>query len=64
MAFIGWGYRTAVMRAKGAAMDDVAFKEIVTERVLGILRCLVKRRDVVKSGASRNARWAVVQSLF
>jgi hypothetical protein len=55
---------TAVLRTKGAALDDEAFKGIVCERVLGVLRGLAKRGDVVKSGMSRDARWAVSPSLI
>jgi hypothetical protein len=48
----------AVMQAKGMPPGDAAFKEIVAARALTVLRRLVKRGTVVKSGASRNARWA------
>ena len=48
----------AVMQAKGMPPDDAAFKEIVAARVLTVLRRLAKRGTVVKSGPSRNARWA------
>ena len=48
----------AVMQAKGMPPDDAAFKEIVAARVLTVLRRLAKRGTVVKSGLSRNARWA------
>jgi hypothetical protein len=51
---------TAIMRARGAAMDDATFKEIVTDRVLTVLRGLAKRGEVVRTGASRNAQWAVM----
>jgi hypothetical protein len=50
---------TAVMRAKGAALDDAAFKAIVTERALGVLRGLAKRAEIVRTGTSRNAQWAL-----
>jgi hypothetical protein len=49
----------AVMEAKDMAADDTAFKEIVAERALTVLRRLVKRGAVVKSGTSRNAQWAL-----
>ncbi|HEX3496286.1 MAG TPA: hypothetical protein VHT02_03770 [Methylocella sp.] len=55
---------TAVMRAKGAAMDDDAFKAIVTERALGVLRGLAKRGGVVRLGTSRNAQWTIAPSLL
>jgi hypothetical protein len=49
----------AVMRAKGMPSDDAAFKEIVADRVVTVLRRLAKRAEVVKSGTSRNAQWAL-----
>jgi hypothetical protein len=45
------------MQVKGAAVDDTAFKAIVVERVLNVLRGLAKRGEVVRTGASRNAQW-------
>jgi hypothetical protein len=48
-----------VMLAKGMPADDAAFKEIVTARVLTVLRRLAKRGAVAKSGASRNAQWTL-----
>jgi hypothetical protein len=53
---------TAVIRAKGAAVDDDAFKAIVTDRALIVLRGLAKRGEVARTGTSRNAQWAVVPS--
>ncbi|HEX3496651.1 MAG TPA: hypothetical protein VHT02_05680 [Methylocella sp.] len=55
---------TAVMRAKGSAGDDAAFKAIVTVRALGVLRGLAKRGDVVRTGINRNAQWAVTPLLL
>jgi hypothetical protein len=55
---------TAIMRAKGAAMDDAAFKAIVTDRVLAVLRRLAKRGEVARTGTSRNAQWAVMPELL
>ncbi|MGH6836299.1 MAG: hypothetical protein ACREC9_12300 [Methylocella sp.] len=55
---------TAVMRAKGAAIDDAAFKEIVAERALGVLRGLAKRGEVARIGTSRNAQWTVAPELL
>jgi hypothetical protein len=49
----------AVMQAKGMPADDAAFKEIVAARALTVLRRLTKRGAVAKSGASRNAQWAL-----
>jgi len=49
----------AVMQAKGMPSGDAAFKEIVAARTLTVLRRLAKRGAVVKSGASRNAQWAL-----
>jgi hypothetical protein len=51
----------AVMQAKGMPADDMAFKEIVAKRALTVLRRLVKRGEVVKSGTSRNAQWALAR---
>ena len=48
------------MQAKGMPSGDEAFKEIVASRALTVLRRLAKRGAVVKSGASRNAQWALV----
>src|ERR1700726_4377413 len=53
----------AVMQAKGMPAGDAAFKEIVAERALTVLRRLAKRGAVVKSGASRNAQWMLAPSL-
>src|ERR1700720_800960 len=50
----------AVMQAKGMSPGDAAFKEIVAARALTVLRRLTKRGEVVKSGTSRNAKWALV----
>jgi hypothetical protein len=52
---------TAVMRVKGAAVDDAAFKEIITEMALKVLRRLAKRGEVVRTGTSRNAKWALCE---
>jgi hypothetical protein len=49
----------AVMQVKGIAADDAAFKEIVAGRELTVLRRLAKRGAVVKSGTSRDAKWAL-----
>jgi hypothetical protein len=48
-----------VMQAKSMPADDAAFKEIVAARALTVLRRLAKRGTAVKSGASRNAQWAL-----
>jgi len=53
-----------VMQAKGMPADDAAFKEIVAERALTVLRRLAKRGTAVKSGTSRNAQWALAPSLL
>jgi len=55
---------TAVMRAKEMPSGDAAFKEIVADRVLSVLRRLAKRGTAVKSGTSRNAQWALAPILF
>jgi hypothetical protein len=51
-----------VMQAKGMPPDDAAFKEIVADRVLTVLRRLAKRGAVVKHGTSRDAKWALTSS--
>jgi hypothetical protein len=51
----------AVMRAREMPTGDMAFKEIVAERVLTVLRRLAKRGAAVKSGTSRNAQWALAE---
>jgi hypothetical protein len=48
------------MQAKGMPSGDAAFKEIVAERVLTVLRRLVKRGTVIKHGTSRDAQWVLV----
>ena len=53
---------SAVMQAKEMSSGDPAFKEIVAERVLTVLRRLVKRGAVVNSGTSRNAQSALAPS--
>ena len=53
---------TSIMRVKGTALDDEAFKAIVAERVLDVLRGLAKRGEVVRSGTSRDAQWATIGS--
>jgi hypothetical protein len=53
-----------VMRAKGAAQDDKAFKALVSERVLSILGKLAKRGEIIKTGTSRNAKWALAPSFL
>jgi hypothetical protein len=47
------------MQAKGMPPGDAAFKEIVANRALTVVRRLAKRGAVVKSGISRNAKWAL-----
>jgi hypothetical protein len=54
----------AIMRAKGAAKDDDALKAVIAERVLVILRRLIKRGEAVKTGTSRDAKWAVAPVLL
>jgi hypothetical protein len=49
----------SVMQTKGMPSDDAAFKEIVVERALAVLRRLAKRGTVVKHGTSRDAKWVL-----
>jgi hypothetical protein len=51
----------AVMQAKGMQPGDAAFKEIVAARALTVLRRLAKRGAAVKSGTSRDAKWALCE---
>jgi hypothetical protein len=51
----------AVMQAKGMSPGDAAFMELVATRTLTVLRRLVKRGTVAKSGTSRNAQWALAR---
>ena len=50
----------AVMQEKGMSSGDAAFKEIVANRALTVLRRLAKRGTVIKHGTSRDAQWALV----
>jgi hypothetical protein len=51
---------TAVMRAKGTALDE--FQAIVAERALCVLPGLAKRGDVVRTDTSRNAQRATART--
>ena|GEM_PF-5294007 len=42
------------------SFGDAAFKEIVANRVLTVLRRLAKRGIVIKHGTSRDAQWTLV----
>jgi hypothetical protein len=48
------------MQAKGMPSGDAAFKEIVANRALTVVRHLAKRGTVKKHGTSRDAQWALV----
>jgi hypothetical protein len=50
------------MQAKEMPAEDAAFKEIVAERALTVLRRLAKRGAVMKHGTSRNAKWVLAGS--
>jgi len=54
----------AVMQAKEMPPGDAAFKGIVADRALTVLRRLAKRGAVAKSGASRDAKWALSVHVF
>jgi hypothetical protein len=45
-----------VMQAKGMPPGDAAFKEIVADRALTVLRRLAKRGTVIKHGTSHDAK--------
>jgi len=50
----------AVMQAKGMSGDDAAFKGIVAERALTVLRHLAKRGAIIKHGTNRDTKWALI----
>jgi hypothetical protein len=52
----------AVMQVKGMPANDAAFKELVADRALTVLRRLAKRGEAVKSGTSRGSQWALAGS--
>jgi len=52
----------AIMKAKGLAMRDDRLCATVTDMLLVALRSLEKRHAIVKTGVSRNARWAIPPS--
>jgi hypothetical protein len=54
----------AVMQAKEMPPGDAAFKELVADRALTVLRRLAKHGAAVKSGTSRNAQWALNVHVF
>ena len=47
------------MKAKGLAMGDERLCATVTDMLLVALRSLEKRYAILKTGVSRNARWAI-----
>lgn len=52
------------MQAKVMAADDAAFKEIVANRALTVLRRLTKLGTVAKHGTSRDAKWTLNAHIF
>jgi hypothetical protein len=54
----------AIMRAKAMPMGDPSLKELMNERVLVVLRGLLKRGEVAKTGTTRGAKWAIVPELL
>jgi hypothetical protein len=50
---------SAIVADKGFPVGEGALSEAVTDMVLTVLRRLCKRGEVAKSGASRNAQWAL-----
>ncbi|WP_051335341.1 hypothetical protein [Methylocapsa acidiphila] len=55
---------SAVIRAKEMPCDDLGLGEIVLDRTLAVLRGLLKRGMVAKTGTTRSAQWAVAPSLL
>jgi hypothetical protein len=51
-----------IIRAKGLP-DDAALAVTLTERVLSYLRVKRRARSVIKTGTSRDAKWALDQSV-
>jgi hypothetical protein len=51
----------AIMQARGMPPGDAAFKEIVANRAVTVLRRLAKRGAVIKHGTSRDGRWALAR---
>ena len=49
-----------IATAKGLVVDDASLTAAITEKALGFLRLQVKRGTIVKTGVSRNAKWALV----
>ena len=54
----------AIVADKGFPVGEGALSEAVTDMALTVLRRLSKRGEVAKSGTSRNAQWALVQTLL
>jgi hypothetical protein len=48
------------MADKGPLANDAALVAAIAERVQGLLRNLSKRGAVIKTGTSRDAKWALV----
>ncbi len=53
-----------IMRAKAMPADDQSLKEVLNERILVVLRGLLKRGEVTKTGTTRGAKWAIVPELL
>jgi hypothetical protein len=51
---------TRIVAARGLPADDPALIAAFNERTLGFLRAQRKRGIVIKTGISRNAKWALV----
>ena len=54
----------AIVLDKGFPIGEGALSEAVTDMTLTVLRRLGKREEVVKSGSSRNAQWALAPALI
>ncbi len=55
---------SAIVMDKGFPVGEGALSEAVTDMTLTVLRRLCKQETVAKSGASRNAQWALARSLL
>lgn len=51
----------SIMADKGFPIDEGALSAAITDMAITVLRRLSKRGTVIKSGTSRNARWALAK---
>jgi hypothetical protein len=51
-----------VMQAKGLRADDQAMETTIANRVLPVLRGLLKRGSVIKFGTTRKSQWGLLRA--